>query len=62
MIWDIAAGIIIGGGAVGLVWSGISLTAEAAMKGDDSVGCWPLLLSLAGLALGGWVLFFKATF
>jgi hypothetical protein len=60
MIWDVAAGIIIGGGAVGLVWSGISLTAEAALKGDDSVGCWPLLLSVAGLALGVWVLIFKA--
>jgi hypothetical protein len=53
MMWDVAAGVIIGGGVLGLIAAGLA----AADKEQLAVGYGALL---AGLALAVWVVFFKA--
>jgi hypothetical protein len=62
MIWDVAAGTIIGGGALALVVLGIRETALAAQAHDGEASGFGLLMGAAGIALGAWVIFFKAHF
>jgi hypothetical protein len=59
MVWNVAAGIIIGGLALGLVYVGVAAQGEAYKHGNESFdGGW--ILALAGAGLSVWVVFFKA--
>jgi hypothetical protein len=59
MVWDIAAGMIIGGLAIGLIYMGVALQGEAYRHGDEGFA-FGWIIALAGLGLSVWVLFFKA--
>ena len=52
MMWDVAAGVIIGGGALGLIAAGFAaVSKEEVAAGYGAV--------LAGIALAVWAVFFK---
>ena len=58
-MWEIAAGVIIGGTALGMIALGLMLGAQMAADQNDSqwFGWW---MAIAGVALSIWVVFFKA--
>lgn len=63
MIWNTAAGIIIGGGVLVLIVGG--LVGAERYNTDDGItaaGCGSLIVSLIGFAIAVWVVFFKAHF
>lgn len=61
MVWDIAAGIVIGGATLGLVVLGVALEGEAHKQGHSDFGYgWGM--AAVGVALGVWIVFFKAHF
>ena len=59
MVWDVAAGVIIGGLALGLVYMGVVIQAEAHLHGDERFD-FGWIMALAGVGLSVWVLIFKA--
>ena len=61
MVWDVAAGVIIGGAVLGLPVLGLALEGQAKREGNDNFGH-GYLMAAVGLGLGIWVLFFKAHF
>lgn len=58
MTWDVAAGVVIGGGALGLIYVGLQIAGTPQQPNDDPP---PMLLGyvmvLAGLAVAGAILF-----
>ncbi|HET7086032.1 MAG TPA: hypothetical protein VFI23_14740 [Rhizomicrobium sp.] len=61
MVWDIAAGVVIGGATLGLVVLGVALEGEALKQGNRDFG-YGWLMAAAGVGLGVWIVFFKAHF
>jgi hypothetical protein len=62
MIWNTAAGIIIGGGVLLLFWLGVGIAGGAYFYKDrkgEKVG---LLINLVAIGIGAWIVFFKAHF
>lgn len=62
MTWNVAAGIIIGGGVLGLIWVGIDLAGYAGQKRDYSMAGIGWLISALSAAVAVWIVFFKAHF
>jgi len=63
MIWDVAAGIIIGGGILGFLWlATVLLFCGSGVGGafDRPAQVTGLLAMVFGLGLSAWVVFFKA--
>lgn len=60
MVWDVAAGVIIGGLALGLILFGAAIQLHAIGQADERfyAGWWIILV---GAAVAAWVLF-KAPF
>ena len=61
MVWDVAAGVVIGGSVFALIWFGAGAQMEALKHNDKSFG-FRWLMILAGIVLGVWIVFFKAHF
>ena len=57
MIWDVAAGVIIGGVALGLVWTGISVAGENYQPGDEHMASYGYLMVAIGLGIAAFTLF-----
>ena len=62
MVWTIAAGVIIAGGALGLVWAGLQAASEALRENEAVPVALGYGIALAGLAVCVWIVFFKAHF
>ena len=62
MIWDVAAGVIIGGGALTLLFLGLIEAAKGNTVGYSEAAAFGYLMAAAGIAVGAWVIFFKAHF
>jgi hypothetical protein len=60
MIWNIAAGIIIGGGSLGLIVFGLTLAVASQRQRDENIRGFGLVGALAGVAAVAWIIFFKA--
>ena len=60
-MWEVAAGIIIGGGVLGLIWAGLSAEIISRSERRDSTG-YGYLIALVGAGIGAWVIFFKVHF
>jgi hypothetical protein len=60
--WDVAAGIIIGGGVLAILIQSIGFfTYRSGMAAfDQSVKAMGILVALVGLGLAVWIIFFKA--
>jgi hypothetical protein len=62
MIWNIAAGVIIGGCVLGLLGLGVREASVGSMQNEPGQIGLGFLMMAAGIGLGAWVLFFKAQF
>lgn len=60
-MWEVAAGVIIGGGVLCLVWMGLSIEIVSNSERRESTG-YGYLMALVGAAIGGWIIFFKVHF
>lgn len=59
MAWDVAAGVIIGGLTLGLIFFGGAVQLNAIGQGDERFEAgW--IIALVGVGMAVWVLFFKA--
>jgi hypothetical protein len=61
MIWDVAAGVVIGGSVFALIYFGAGAQMEALNYNDKNFGFGWLMVA-AGIVLGIWIVFFKAHF
>lgn len=62
MVWDIAAGVIIGGGTLGLILLGVREWALAAQHHDSEAMALGVSMIVVGIAVGAWVILWKAHF
>jgi hypothetical protein len=58
MLWQVAAGVIIGGACLGLLWAGIMMLIETPQDPDDVKGVVKLgiFFIIAGLAIAAFTL------
>jgi hypothetical protein len=60
-MWEIAGGVIIGGGVLGIIWLGFGWETES-LNHEKKFSGYGFLLSLVGAAIGAWIVLFKAHF
>jgi len=60
-MWEVAAGVIIGGGVLCLIWVGLSTEIFSLSERRETTG-YGYLMALVGAAIGVWIIFFKTHF